>query len=904
MDVFLQILIISLGTGAIYAIAAQGMVLIYRGSGVLNFAHGATAFVAAEVFVANYKSHGLLAATLLAIAVAAVLGAATQLLVMSPLRKASPLVRVIATLGLLTVFQYGAVLIWGAKPRFAKGILPNHPIHLTDSIKVSTQSLWLVGIAVVLTVVLWIGYRFTQFGRATVAVAEDETGAAAVGWSPLKIATINWAAGAALAGFAGVLIQPITGTNSTVLTLLVVPALAAALIGGFRSFPLTLFSGLAIGVIEGLVQQYVKAPGWPQSTAFLIVIIYLVLRGKSLPLRGHLVERLPRLSEARVSTSVVIVAIAVAAALVLLLGSDFSRAVTATLLMAIVALSVVVVTGYAGQLSLAQLAIAGLGALVAGRAGDVWRLPFPLAVLLAAVVMIPVGLIIGVPALRTRGVNLAIATLGLTVLVQSLILGNPSFTGGPIRGTVLPSPSLFGLNVDSTVHPQRYALVTLGVFTLLGLAVVNLRRGRIGRRLVAIRNNERAAASLGISVFAGKLYAFSFGAVIAGIGGALMAFQFQHVLFDTYSVPGSVNVVVYAVIGGIGSVAGSVVAGTLAPGSLGQWVLGHWVDPTTWFIFAGGVLFILTVVLQPDGVARKFQDQLEPLAKRLRRKKSGHDLGEGTVLRVRPETLEVDGVGVRFGGVVALDGAGLRVEPGEVVGLIGPNGAGKTTLVDVVTGNARGYTGTVRLGDRAIDSWPVARRAREGIGRSFQSVELFEDMSVYDNLRTASEAGQRSSGYVADLFWPHKASLSPAAIAAVHEFGLAADLDSKPAELSYGRRRLLSMARAVALAPSVLLLDEPAAGLGDDESAELGALITRLARDWGMAVLMIEHDVDLVMRVCDRVVALDFGKVIASGSPQEVRGHPAVVAAYLGSEETQVAANDDRDGISEAVRTR
>jgi len=222
----------------------------------------------------------------------------------------------------------------------------------------------------------------------------------------------------------------------------------------------------------------------------------------------------------------------------------------------------------------------------------------------------------------------------------------------------------------------------------------------------------------------------------------------------------------------------------------------------------------------------------------------------------------------------------LTLKPGEVVGLIGPNGAGKTTFIDAVTGFNRA-TGEITLDGTRIDRWGPRRRSRAGIGRSFQTLELFESLTVRENLRVASESRDLIA-YLTDLVRPGKAPLAPAAIVALREFGLETDLDRRPEELPYGRRRLVAIARAVAGAPSVLLLDEPAAGLDDGETAELGRLVRRLADEWGLAVLLVEHDVALVLDVSDRVVVLDKGEQLAEGTPAEIRSNAAVVQAYLG----------------------
>jgi sulfate-transporting ATPase len=217
-----------------------------------------------------------------------------------------------------------------------------------------------------------------------------------------------------------------------------------------------------------------------------------------------------------------------------------------------------------------------------------------------------------------------------------------------------------------------------------------------------------------------------------------------------------------------------------------------------------------------------------------------------------------------------------------VVGLIGPNGAGKTTLIDAVTGFVPVSGGSIRLDHRAIDGLNATKRARLGVRRSFQSLELFEDITVEQNLMAGSDQLASRASWITDLFWPGRHELPSTAVAAVHAFDLEPHLDKTPEELPYGRRRLVGIARAVASGPSVVMLDEPAAGLDENESAELARLIRGLADERNMAVLLVEHDVGLVMSTCDRIVVIDFGRVIASGTPEEISASSAVRDAYLG----------------------
>ncbi len=892
MTVFAQFGLLGLGSGALIALLGIGLVLVYRGSGTINFAQGSFALLGAYVVHELRDNQGMPVVPAVAIAaiMLAAVGVLVQILLMRPLRARSPLVRVIATLGVLSIIQQSVTIRYTGQQLSVATTLPEEPVHL-GSVIVGQQSFWLTGIAVVITAVLTVLSSRTRMGLAVSAAAANQRAAAALGFSSDALACGTWALGGALAGLAGAFFPSLSSDYLSVnaLAFTIIAALAAALLGGFRSYPLVLVGGLLIGVIQSECTHYVRTTGVPDSVPFLVIVLVLVVRGQGLPVRGSTADRLPTVSAAVRSPQY---ALGLAAGLAVLaaavLPTDWNVALVSSMSAAMIALSVVVVTGYAGQLSLAQFALGGVGAFTAGRLVSNHGWPFEAAVPLGVAAAVAVGFVFGLPALRTRGVNLAVVTLGLGFASWSLLFNSTDFTGRN-RGTPLSPQTLLGIPIDPVLHPGNYAALCVASVAVVAVAVANLRRGRSGRRLLAVRANERAAASLGISVIQSKLYAFSLGAAIAGLGGILYAFSFSAIqyttLFDPFT---SITILTLAVIGGIGYVSGPLYGSTIAAAGVGALVLSKAFGSVEEYLpLVGGVLLLLLLLSAPDGlagrniaVARQLRDRIVPSGRAPLALGDPRDAGT-----VPARALEIRNVTVRFGGVIALDNVDLTVPPATVIGILGPNGAGKTTLIDAVTGYAQPATGSVFLGGHDIGTLSPHLRAREGLCRSFQSLELFDDMTVRENLLAAADPHDRRA-WLRDLVRPGGDQLPAGAARAVRDMGLEDVLDVKAESLSYGQRRSVAIARSLAAGPSVLLLDEPAAGLDEDESRALGELLRRLADERGIGVLLIEHDVAMVMRTADRVLVLESGREIAEGTPSEIRSDPVVAAAYLGSRAT------------------
>jgi sulfate-transporting ATPase len=862
---------------------------------MVNFAQAALGLVGAYVFYeARVEADlGEPLALALGVGTSASLGAAFYATVIRRMRNASMITGVVATLALLVVLQSAAILRYGPQTRVVPSMLPIHPTQL-GSITVGADRIWILAIVLALTVGLWAIYRHTSFGVATTAVAENPRGAAALAVSPHRIAVINWGVGSALGGVAAILLVPITGLGSSNLTWLVIPVLAAAVVGRFGSFPLTLAGGLAIGVAQSLVTRYVETPGAGTAVPFLLATIVLLFRGANVAAKNERFGPMPRLGSGRIAW----VPLGIGSGFTLLSAwwifpDSWRYALVAQLIVAIVLMSFVVVTGFAGQVTLAQFAFAGLGAM-----GASWLMfhhgwPFAWAALGGALLTAPVGVVIGLAGVRTRGVDLAILTLGLAISVPAVVFGNADIMRRVAGRT--ERLDLLGIDISAREHPERYATVALIVLVVVGLGVTNLRRSRAGRRLIAVRTNERAAAAMGISVVGAKLYAFVLGGVIAGLGGVLFAFQDPIPRSGEFTGLRSIDATQYAVLGGVGTVAGPLTGSLAHPDGVGQRafvLIGLFDDGArAALVVAIGANLLLLAMLtaSPDGVASLAQRAVLRLRQRRPRRPrqppqigTAGTAGTAGAELTRRRVLRVEHLSVWFGGTCALDDFSMVVHPGEVVGVIGPNGAGKSTAIEAITGFVRPHSGSVMLDDVILDHGSRAQRARAGMARSFQSLELFDDLTVRENIQAACDRRDLLA-FVTNLVAPGHDRLTPIAAGIVTDFGLDPVLDVTVSDLSYAERRMLAVARAIAGGQSVVMLDEPAAGLDAEQTRRLGDAIRGLARDRGAAVVLVEHNVEMVLRSCDRIYAIDFGRTIGHGTPDEIAADPAVIEAYLGA---------------------
>lgn len=535
---------------------------------------------------------------------------------------------------------------------------------------------------------------------------------------------------------------------------------------------------------------------------------------------------------------------------------------------ALVAASVGVVYGSAGLVSLCQLTFAAIGAWTIGWLNVHTAIPFLALLLIGGIAAVPVGLVIGLLSLRLRGIHLAVVTMSFAV-AATVVLRKIEFPGSmsnqPVR-----RPMLFA-------SENGYFILSAAILVVIFVALNAMRKRPVGLAWRAVRHSERAAAALGLNVPLSKLIAFAVGAFIAGVAGGLLVGQNGTVSLRSFEVLDSLVIFTIAVMVGADHLEGAILAGlfgTIVPELFRSWNIPLDVIP---MLFAIGAIDILR--RGEDGISGQLRRRMRswraaagerpvvdaPVVDALAKTVDIHPIRNRRRTAAPPE-LTVEGLSVTFGAVQALQDVNLTVPAGSVVGLIGPNGAGKSTLVDVVTGFVTGEHGAVMLEGRVLNGLSPHSRARSGLRRTFQQGRAIPGLTVEQYLRL----GSNGTATDADLDRVIDALDCPGRSVRIEEIDMPT-------------RRLVEAAACFVAAPKLVLLDEPAAGLGEAESARLARSIAALPELFGCSVLLIEHDVEVVHTACDYVTVLDFGKVIAQGPPAEVLSAPEVMSAFLGT---------------------
>ncbi len=982
--------------GLTYSLIAMGIVLVYRSSRVINFAVadlGVPAAAVLAIFVA--KSHWpYFPSLVLALGAGTLSGTIVELVVIRRLFKAPRVIVLVATIGIAEFARF----VTGELPQYRTGQFQGqYPTPLRSSWQIGSVTVTgpqlLVCIVVPLVALfLWWLLGHTRFADAVRASATNADLARLTGISPKMMSTAIWSVAGFLSAMSVILYATQQGTTELVSigpdTLLA--GLTAALIGGMRSFPRAAIGGIVIGIFRQVLFYNFFSPNESGLTQFLLFLLVLVLvarisrsddsGGESFAfgprvtqIPEHLkeiwwVRRMPQL----ITGTALFVAIVVP---LFVTQSAHQFTYTSILAFAICAVSVTVLTGWAGQLSLGQMAFAGLGALSAAafqrgitlnigwrsqrmisgamrpipfvaalvllilaatalgfaleshrpfryrlrwiggallaivasavsfgiatdRSGTAHPMPFVAAIVVGAVLSCAVAAGIGIGALRVKGLMLAISTLAFAVAAQLYIFPRPLFDPDQTnvvdfnRGKLGP--------IDLTLNNRAYYWFVLAVLALVLLLIGHLRRTGIGRSIIGIRENEAMASALTVSPTRTKLTAFALGGFVAGLGGALLGGLVEHIAYISsyFRVEDSLTLVSVAVIGGLGSLTGAVT------GAL--WVIGlpaFWPGNPEVLLFTSSIGLLIVLLYIPGGftqIGYWARDQvLRWVEKRLPERPSKTTIAPpvslqpvraGVTFNPDGSVLSTSNLCVRFGGITAVADVDFRADAGEVIGLIGTNGAGKSTLLNAIGGYVPS-AGVVSLLGEDISALPPHHRARAGLGRTFQAATLFPELTVRETVQLALEAREPSS-FWGSLLWlpsirPERRKRADAA-ELIDFLGLGRYADRFVAELSTGTRRIVELAAVLAVAPRVICLDEPTAGVAQREAEAFGPLIKRVQQELQATLIVVEHDLPLILSISDRVYALEAGAVIAQGPPNEVRNDPRVIASYLGTDERAI----------------
>jgi ABC-type branched-subunit amino acid transport system ATPase component/ABC-type branched-subunit amino acid transport system permease subunit len=902
--------VLGLIVGTTYGLLAIGLVLVYRSSRVINFAHGSIGAFSAAVFgVVVVKSHVpyYLALPLVAI-VGAAMGIITEVAVMRRLKDAPPIVKLVATIGFASFLQVFSLVV-NSTVRFAlrypePPFFPQFRLGALAVGRAHSAMLFITPIVVVL--LAWFVNR-SRTGVAIRGAAANPEAARLSGVSASRMSALSWALAGALSAYTAVLLYPTLGFGASASfgPGLLVRALVAAVVARMSNLPIAFGAGLAVGVVEQELRYNTQNSGPVNMVLLALILIALVTQTR----RGSAREEdagdwlsvqpwraLPRdlagLWRVRaLGWGTAIVATVVAVVLGITVNNSSAVILVAVMAFAVIGLGIGLISGLAGQLSLGQFALAGVGSaasfLIVDNTGN-----FVLGFLLAGFAGAAASVLLGIPAVRIRGLMFAVATLAFAqaapwLFEQSWLFGIGKDPHRPIIGSFA---------IDTS---RRYYFFTLVVSWLMFLLARNVWQGGLGRRYRAVRDNEDNARAFTVSSTRAKLEAFAIAGFITGIGGALYAHSLSAVSGQSFPLDVSLTAVAIVAVGGIGMMAGPII------GALYLIALPRFFPLDSAGLAATQLGWLLLVLQFPGGVAQSFapiRDKVIAARTRTERKAAidltdggGDDSVGSTRLAPAPKSVKtaasddapilvVKDVVKAYGGLQAVSHVGFDVKQGETLGLIGPNGAGKTTLFEVIGGFVRPDEGTVLFEGNDVTRMSPEQRGRVGLIRSFQDAALFPTLSVPEAVQLSLERRMPTNLFVelAGLGFQEKRR-KERADEIIDLMGLGIHRDKLIGELSTGTRRVTEIACLLALEPTLLLLDEPTSGIAQRESEAMGELLARVKQHLGTTMLIIEHDIPLIMSISDRIVAMAAGAVVTIGAPAQVRAHPAVVESYLGS---------------------
>lgn len=899
MNTFLPFVVSGIATGAIYGLAGTGLVLTYKTSGIFNFAHGAIAAAAAYVFYWLNVDHEIdwkVAFFLSVFVLGPVLGMVLEVVArhLAPQRTA---MRIVGTIGMILLVQGLATIKYGTDPLRVPQYLPRGTETFElGGVIIGWDQVIITAVALSAVAGLYALFRFTRMGVAMRAVVDDPDLVGLHGTSARSVRRIAWMIGVTFAAASGVLVAPALGVESITLTFLVVAAIGAVAIGGFSSIPLTYLGGIAIGIVADVSKKYVLDVTWlagfPPSVPFIALIIVLLVLPKRKLQPPSLVERRPPLQWRAPAAVQVAMAVIVLTLLVLvpeLVGNNLSYYMIA-LTTAISLLSLGLLVRTSGQVSLAHAAFAGIGAVSFAQFGENFDLPWVPALLLGSLVVVPVAALVAIPATRLAGLFLALATLAFGIFVERLLYPLSFMFGKTADGRTMPRPSWAGFS------DQRFYYVILACFVVSSSAMVAIHRSRHGRMLRAMSDSPTAVSTLGLSTTTTRVIVFCISGFFAGMAGILYGCIVNFATYGDRQYQSFNSLILLAILAivpfGVPWYALFAAISAVIPAYFDG------PDTTSWLNVLFGFFAIMVAVQGgPATLPVSMRRLLERLGRRAPPVEASAalpaEIDDDDLVAVQRELtpgLQVQELTVRFGGLLAVHGVNLEAPRGRITGLIGPNGAGKTTTFNACSGLNRPTAGRILLHGADVTHLGSAARARRGLGRTFQITQLCESLTVADNVSLGREASMAGSNVVSQLVASplQRREAADAADAAMELCGITHLARVQAGELSTGQRRLVELARCIAGPFDVLLLDEPSSGLDHEETVRFGEILTGIVAERRCGILLVEHDVSLVMRICSYIYVLDFGELIFEGTPGAVASSSLVKAAYLGDDAVEL----------------
>jgi ABC-type branched-subunit amino acid transport system ATPase component/branched-subunit amino acid ABC-type transport system permease component len=913
MHDFLPFIITGLVTGSVYGLAGLGLVLTFRTSGIFNIGYGAVACGAAFVFYALNVQHGWpwgLAALVAVLVYGPIAGIGLEM-VARTLDGASETVKVVSTVGPILVVAGIAALWFPENPPPFPHFLPQSTVKILG-VYVTWEQIIVFLFAVAASAVLYWFFRAVRAGIVMRGIVDSYDLVALSGDNPVLVRRSAWIIGTVFASIAGLFLAAGLPLDGISLTTLVFGAFGAAAIGFFANMPMTFVGGILIGIGGALLDKYGGTAAWigglPPSLPFIVLFIVLILtpRRRLASLRMAPQVKVRRTYYAPLPVRFVSGLLAIGfLALIPAFSASKLALWSSGLVNVMLFLSLGLLVRNSGQISLCHITFAAVGAAAFGHFASTWGLPWLVALLLAALVAVPVGAIIALPAVRLSGIYLALATLGFGILMQGVFYSTKYMFGDTTLGLAEPRPAVKLGGWDMTTDKGFYYLLLL-ITVLVVVAVAIISSGRLGRLLRGMSDSQLALETRGTTSSVLKVIVFCLSAAIAAIAGALSGQLFFFSTSGTFPAFASVQLVVLVVIIQVGDPWYAVIGAILNTVLPGYVDLGGFTSYLN-ILFGVSALTVAIALGAAPSVPAPLQRLLDRAGRWRRTPADRARRGGGAKApavelsrahNVSPDAgLEVRDVSVSYGGVKAVTSVSLRAPMGRVTGLIGPNGAGKTTFFNACSGIRRPDSGQVLFNGEDVTRRGPAYRARKGMGRTFQRPELFHSLTVRENVALGCEASMAGANPLTQAFD------SPAAarrVAAVTDEVLAlTDLediaDRQVGLLSIGQRRVVELAVVLAGPFDILLLDEPSSGLDGAETEKFGTVLRMVVESRGVGILLVEHDMTLVRSSCDRLYVLDFGTTIFEGSPAEMEDSDAVRAAYLGETTTRGSGHGGTD---------